>query len=54
MLNSLLIGISVTYYYVNNNAENQWIFIFFSILYNLHCAGKMEWGIYIKHIFLSQ
>ena len=54
MLNSLLIGISVTYYYVNNNAENQWIFIFFSILCNLHCAGKMEWGIYIKHIFLSQ
>ena len=40
------------YYYVNNNAENQWIF--FSILYNLHCTGKMEWGIYIKHIFLSQ
>ena len=21
---------------------------------NLHCTGKMEWGIYIKHIFLSQ
>ena len=25
----MLIGISVTYYYVNNSAENQWIFIFF-------------------------
>ena len=50
----MLIGISVTYYYVNKNAENQWIFIFSSILYNLHFTGKMEWGIYIKHIFLSQ
>ena len=50
----MLAGISLTYCYVNNNAENQWIFIFSSILYNLHCTGKMEWGIYIKHNFLSQ